>query len=72
MDYNIIKSFIEQSPPIFETIEINISQKKKFIEKYIGDIFNKFNLMIDNQLIINYDELNRISVESKNILTLFF
>ncbi len=44
MDYNIIKSFIEQSPPIFETIEINISQKeKKFIEKYIGDIFNKFN-----------------------------
>ena len=25
-------------------IEINISQKeKKFIEKYIGDIFNKFN-----------------------------
>ena len=44
MDYNIIKSFIDQSPPVNETIEINMSQKeKKFIEKYIGDILNKFN-----------------------------
>ena len=43
MDYNIIKSFIGQSPPVNETIEINISQKEKVYEKYIGDIFNKFN-----------------------------
>ena len=33
MDYNIIKSFIEQSPPVFETIEINISKRKKVYRK---------------------------------------
>ncbi len=44
MDYNIIKSFIEQFPPETNAIEIDISQKeKKFIEKYITNIFDKFN-----------------------------
>ncbi len=46
MDYNLIKSFIDSNPPKDNKIEIDISQKeKKFIDKYIGDIFNKFNFV---------------------------
>ena len=44
MDYNLIKDFINQNPPENDLIEIDVSQKeKKFIEKYIDDIFNKYN-----------------------------
>ncbi len=44
MDYNLIKSFIDKNPPEPDSIKIEISQKeKKFLEKYIDDISNKFN-----------------------------
>ena len=44
MDYNLIKDFIDKNPPDNNPIEIDVSQKeKKFIEKYIENIFNKFN-----------------------------
>ena len=44
MDYNLIKDFIDQNPPDIDLIEIDVSHKeKKFIGKYIDNIFNKFN-----------------------------
>ncbi len=44
MDYNLIKDFIDQNPPDIDLIEVDVSHKeKKFIGKYIDNIFNKFN-----------------------------
>ena len=44
MDYNLIKTFIDQNPPVNDTTIIDISHKeKKFIEKYINNINSKFN-----------------------------
>ena len=44
MDYNLIKDFIDQNPPDTDLIEIDVSQKeKKFIAKYVDNIFSKFN-----------------------------
>ena len=44
MDYNLIKSFVDENPPESDSIEIDISRKeKKFIDNYIIDIVSKFN-----------------------------
>ena len=44
MDYNLIKSFIDQNPPDTGLVEVDISQKeKKFLEKYVNNFLNKFN-----------------------------
>ncbi len=47
MDYNLIKSFIDENPPESDSIEIDISRKeKKFIDNYIIDIVSKFNFEV--------------------------
>ena len=44
LDYNLIKSFIDQNPLENISIDLKISQKeKKFIDNYISNIFSKFN-----------------------------
>ncbi len=47
MDYNLIKSFVDENPPESDSIEIDISRKeKKFIDNYIIDIVSKFNFEV--------------------------
>ena len=47
MDYNLIKSFIDENPPESDSIEIDISRKeKKFIDNYIIEIVSKFNFEV--------------------------
>ena len=47
MDYNLIKSFVDENPPESDSIEIDISRKeKKFIDNYIIEIVSKFNFEV--------------------------
>ena len=47
MDYNLIKSFVDENPPESDSIEIDISRKeKKFIDNYIIEILSKFNFEV--------------------------